>query len=164
MNEYICIGKVSNTHGIKGEIRIKSNFLKKNLVFKKDFRLYFGKNKVQEVINTYRPHKEFDMVTLKEINNINDVLKYKGTLVYIKRNDLNLNNKEYIIEDLIDCKVIEDKKTLGIIKDFMYNNGNVLLNVFGDKEFFIPYNEYFIKNVDLENKIVNTQNAKDLII
>lgn len=83
--KYIYIGKVSNTHGIKGEIRILSNFLKKDLVFKKDNVLYFGNNKEKEIINTYRKHKEYDMVTLNGINNINEVLKYKGLNVYIDR-------------------------------------------------------------------------------
>lgn len=46
----------------------------------------------------------------------------------------------------------------------MYNNGNILLSITGDKDFYIPYNDYFIKKVDLENKIINTENAKDLII
>lgn len=162
--KYIYIGKVSNTHGIKGEIRILSNFLKKDLVFKKDNALYFGNNKEKEIINTYRKHKEYDMVTLIGINNINEVLKYKGLNVYIDRTELKLKSNEYILEDLIGFTIIENKKILGKLKDFMYNNGNILLSITGDKDFYIPYNNYFIKKVNLENKIINTENAKDLII
>ena len=50
--KYIYIGKIVNTHGIKGEIRILSDFLKKDLVFKKDFILYIGPNKEKEIIKT----------------------------------------------------------------------------------------------------------------
>lgn len=164
MKEYIYLGKVVNTHGIKGEIRIKSDFLKKNLVFKKDFLLYFGNEKSEEKIVSYRVHKEYDMVTLKNINNINDVLKYKGEKVFVKREDLKLNDKDYVLEDLIDMKIVENKKKLGIIKDFMYNNGNILLVASGEKKFYIPYNDFFIKNVDLQTKEVTVENAKDLII
>ena len=164
MKEYIYLGKVSNTHGIKGEIRIKSDFEKKNLVFKKNFNLYFGKSKDCESINTYRIHKEYDMVTLNGLNNINDVIKYKGMSVFVKRNDLNLENSEYIIEDLIGLNIKENEKVLGIIEDFMYNNGNVLLCIRGVKNFYIPYNGNFIKKVDFNNKTVECENVRDLII
>ena len=164
MKEYLYLGKVSNTHGIKGEIRIKSDFEYKDKVFKKDFKLYFGKNKSCEVINTYRVHKDYDMVTLIGIDDINDVLKYKGLPVYIKREDLNLDSKDYVLEDLIGLNIKENKKILGIVDDFMYNKGNVLLCIKAEKNFYIPYNETYIKSVDLENKEINTDGAEDLIL
>lgn len=162
--KYIYIGKIVNTHGIKGEIRILSDFLKKNLIFKKDFDLYIGPNKVKETINTYRKHKEFDMITLNGIDNINEVLKYKGLNVYVNREDLKTSGSDYILEDLMDFKIEENQKILGKMKDFMYNNGNILLIVEGEKDFYIPYNDYFIKKVDLDKKIIFTENAKDLIL
>ena len=56
--EYLYLGKIVNTHGIKGEIRILSDFKYKSDVFKIGNNLYIGKNKIQEVINSYRVHKE----------------------------------------------------------------------------------------------------------
>lgn len=162
--KYIYVGKIVNTHGIKGEIRILSDFLKKDLVFKKDFILYIGPNKEEEIIKTYRKHKEFDMVTLEGINNINEVLKYKGCNVYINRENLEIEDNNYILEDLIDFEIKDNEKILGKLKDFMYNNGNILLIIEGQKNFYIPYNDYYIKKVDLKNKIVYTENAKDLIL
>ena len=52
--EYIYIGRIVNTHGIKGELRIKSNFLEKEKVFKKGMILYIGEGYVPEEIVTYR--------------------------------------------------------------------------------------------------------------
>ena len=164
MKEYIYIGKVSNTHGIKGEIRIKSDFEKKNIVFRKDFKLYFGKNKDCHCINTYRVHKEYDMVTLMGLNNINDVLKYKGMSVFVKREDLNLENSEYILEDLIGFSIKENEKILGIVEDFMYNSSNILLCIKAEKNFYIPYNSGYLKKVNLKDKVIECENVKDLII
>ena len=90
--EYIIIGKIVNTHGIKGEVRLLSNFKYKEKVFVPEFAIYIGKEKNKEVITSYRHHKMFDMITMKGITNINDVLKYKGEKVYINKEDLNLNN------------------------------------------------------------------------
>ena len=72
----LYIGMVAGTHGIKGEIRISSDFKYKDLVFKKGNHLYIDDDNL--VINTYRVHKNYDMVTFENINDINDVLKYKG--------------------------------------------------------------------------------------
>ena len=42
---YIKIGQIVNTHGIKGELKIISDFKYKDKIFVKDFNLYIGKNK-----------------------------------------------------------------------------------------------------------------------
>ena len=54
--EYIKVGKLVNTHGIKGEIRILSDFDKKSLVFKSGVNLYIGEHKEKVTIESYRPH------------------------------------------------------------------------------------------------------------
>ena len=48
--EYVYLGKITNTHGIKGEIRIISDFANKDIVFKKGFNIYIGKEKIQETL------------------------------------------------------------------------------------------------------------------
>ena len=88
--EYIYIGDIVNTHGIKGELRILSDFKYKENVFKKNFKIYIGKNKEEQIINTYRKHKMFDMITLVGFTNINEVLKYKKMPVYINKKDLKI--------------------------------------------------------------------------
>lgn len=162
--EYIKIGKIVDTHGIKGELRIRSDFLKKEQVFVPSFKLYIGEYLKEETITTYRHHKEFDMVTLDGYTNINEVLKYLKCDVYINRDDLKLQKEEYIIDDLIGMQVKEDKEIIGKITDFVYNNGNILLVVSGGNSFYIPYKSNYIVKVDKQNKIVYTENAKDLIL
>ncbi|MGM9835062.1 MAG: ribosome maturation factor RimM [Bacilli bacterium] len=162
--EYIKIGKIVNTHGIKGELRIKSDFERKDLVFKKDFPLYISKDKKKEIISSYRVHKDFDMVTFVGYTNINEVLNYLKKDVYILKSDLNLKDNEYLLNDLIGMDVEDNSEIIGKITDFVYNNSNVLLVVNGVKQFYIPYNSYYIENVDTKKKIVKTNNAKDLIL
>ncbi|MDE5539223.1 MAG: ribosome maturation factor RimM, partial [Bacilli bacterium] len=55
--EYVYLGKIVNTHGIKGEVRVLSDFERKDLVFKKGFALFIGEKKEKHIINTYRRHK-----------------------------------------------------------------------------------------------------------
>ena len=113
---YIKIGKIVNTHGIKGELRIISTFKYKDKIFKNNMEIYIGNNKTKEIINTYRPHKQYDMITLYGYNNINEVLKYKGLNVYVLKSDINLEKGKYLDEDLIGLKVICDHKEIGNIE------------------------------------------------
>lgn len=160
----IYVGKIVNTHGIKGEIRLLSNFEEKNLVFKNDFKIYIGEDLKEEKIDTYRTHKQFDMLRLKGINDINQVLKYKGKKVYINKDDLNLKENEYILEDLIGMKIICDKEELGVVSDIYDNKAGKLLYVSFAKNYYIPYNNYYIKEVDVPKKEIHGENIKDLII
>ena len=105
----IYIGKIVNTHGIKGEVRLLSNFEEKDLIFKEGFKVYIGSMNEEETINTYRHHKQFEMISFKGINDINLVLKYKGKKVYINKDDLNLKDDEYLLEDLIGMKIINNE-------------------------------------------------------
>ena len=60
--EYICIGKIVNTHGIKGEIRILSEFPYKSLVFKQNFTVYIGKEKIKSIIPQREPFLMIDEI------------------------------------------------------------------------------------------------------
>lgn len=154
MNKWIYLGKIVNTHGIKGELRLLSQFEKKKEVFTPNFPLYIGKEKQKEVIKQYRPHKEFDMITLIGYTNINEVLKYKGEKVYINREDLKLEPFEYLYEELVGLSVYEQEEKIGTVKNIVYNKLNILLQIASTKNFYIPLHKEFIKKVDvLQNRI-----------
>jgi 16S rRNA processing protein RimM len=151
--DYLYIGYVSGTHGIKGELKIKSNFWYKDKVFVKDKYLYLGKNHEKMIINNYRPHKEFDMVLLNDYQNINDVLKYIGSNVYVLRKDLELDKGEYTESDLIGMEVIDNDKLIGHITEIRYLTKSKKIIVIEDNK-LLPFEKEFIKSVDLENKKV----------
>lgn len=152
--EYVLIGKIVNTHGIKGELRLLSNFKYKDRVFLENRRIYIGEEKIEAVINSYRHHKIFEMITLKGYNNINEVLKYLNKEVYVKRNDLSLKTNDYLDEDLVNLSVIFNNQEVGhVVAVRQINPKNKIIEaLINDKITLIPYHNDFIKNVDLENK------------
>lgn len=161
---YILIGKIVNTHGIKGELRIISDFPYKDRVFKNNFNIYIGKDKINEVINTYRHHKIFDMITLKNYNNINEVLKYQGSLVYINRLDLKLNDNEYLECDLLDFNIIINNNIIGKLSSFEnHNNNKIIIVKNNEKEILLPYNNNLIENINLDKKEITYKNIEGLI-
>lgn len=158
----IKIGKIVNTHGIKGELRLLSKFPYKNKVFINNMKIYIDKKDI-EVINTYRKHKNFDMITLKGYSNINEVLKYKGKYVYVDNNDIVLDNNKYLDEDLIGLNVIYEDNDKGIITDIERYDKTVLFNIKGnDKEYLIPYNDNLIYKIDINDKKIYIKDIKGL--
>ena len=149
--KYIFIGRIVNTHALKGEVRIVSDFEFKDKIFKENTFLYIGENKDKEVIETYRKHKQFDMVKFKGIDNINNVLKYKGSKVYINEEDLKLKDDEILISELLNMDVYNNDKLVGKITEYRSDNGNNMLRV-NDK--LVPYNKDFITKIDKENKCI----------
>lgn len=149
--KHIFIGRIVNTHALKGEVRIVSDFEFKDRIFKENTLLYIGENKDKEIIETYRKHKQFDMVKFKGIDYINDVLKYKGSKVYIDESILNLKDDEILISELINMDVYNDNKYVGKITEYRSDNGNNMLRV---NNKLIPYNKDFITKIDKENKSI----------
>ena len=161
--EYIYIGKIVNTHGIKGEVRLLSDFKYKEKVFKRDMLIYIGKDKTEEKIISYRRHKQFDMICMDGYTNINEILKYKGLNVYINKDDLILDNNKYLNEDIIGLDVIVDKKIIGIVEDIEKNAKELIIVKGSEREFLIPYNDYFVNKIDIDNKKIYINNIKGLL-
>ena len=163
--EYIYIGKIVNTHGIKGELRILSNFKYKNKVFLQNRKIYIGDEKQVEEIKTYRHHKIFEMITLYGYDNINEVLKFINKSVFVKKNDLDLKDKEYLDEDLINLNIIFNNESVGHIVAVRLINpkSKVIEAVINGKSTLIPYHDDFIKNIDLKNKIIEMNLIEGMI-
>lgn len=154
----IYIGKLVNTHGLKGEVKIISDFKFKDVVFNKNNNIYINNDKY--TINSYRKHKMFDMVTLEGVNDIDDALNLKGNNIYIDKNEYVFNS--YLNEDLIGLEVYDNETYKGKITDIYKTSANDLLVVEGNKKHMVPNIDTFIKKVDLENNRIYINYIKGL--
>lgn len=153
--ELIKIGKIVNTHGIKGELRLLSKFPYKDKIFIKGMNIYIDKEN-KEVINTYRKHKSFDMITMEGYSNINEVLKYKGKSVYVNKEDIKLDNN-YLDEDIIGLNAYVNDNYKGIVTNIERYEKVVLLVIKNnDKEYLVPYE--LIEKVDINDKKIFIKN------
>ena len=104
------------------------------------------------------------MITLKNYNNINEVLKYKGSLVYINRLDLQLNDNEYLESDLLNFDIIINNNIIGKLSSFENHNKNKIIIVKNkEKEILLPYNNNLIENINLDKKEIIYKNIEGLI-
>ena len=161
--KYVLIGKIVNTHGLKGEVRILSSFKYKDRVFKKGMKVYIGKDKIKECINSYRYHKIFDMITMNGYNDINEVLKYKGEYIFVNKEDLILYDSEYLDEDIVGLSVYVDDRLLGRVNRIEKHSVNEILVIKNDeKNYLVPYNFDIILSVDLEKREMRVKNIVGL--
>lgn len=149
----VYIGKIVSTHGIKGEIRILSDFPFKDKVFVVGNKLIIDDK--EYVIKSYRVHKNFDMVTLNDYHDINEVLFLMKKNVYFDKDSLKLSDSEVLDEELITYEVLTNDGKKGIIKEiFMASANNKIIRVMLDKEYLIPVNSPMLEKIDKKNKCI----------
>ena len=158
MNEMVIIGKSVSTHGIKGELKVVSDFeyIDKAFVVGNNILI----NNVEHVISSVRYHKQYILLGIDNLNNINDVLEYVGYNIYIAKCDLHLDNNEYLLKDLIGLKIIDEGKNIGVVSEVVKGNSSNYIRV--NDEFLVPIIPEYIINVDLDKKEIKTKNALDL--
>lgn len=152
--EFIIIGKVINTHGIKGEIKIQP--LTNDLDRFSDLQtVYLGDNKEKLTYEKSRVQKNFIVMKLKEYNNINDVLKFKEGYIYVASEDrVELGKDEFFITELLDSTVYNmDGDSLGSLIDVYEGISSDVYIIKGEKgQFMVPAVKEFIKKVDVVKK------------
>lgn len=149
----VYIGRIVGTHGIKGEIKIRSDFPYKDKVFALNKEIIVNNKNYK--ISSYRVHKGLDMVRLDDYSNINEVLFLMKQDVYVKKEWLCLNDNEVLDDELITYEVLTIDGKSGIIKDiFSASSTNKIMRVMFDREVLIPMNSPMIKKIDKKNKKV----------
>lgn len=153
--DYYLIGKIVGTFGIKGELKVnasKEDFEELNIASP----YYIGRDKIKVEIESSRFHKSNFLVKLKGYNNINDVISFVNSFIYIEEKDkpqLGANN--YYIDDLIGLDAYSNGLLIGKvnrIESTLANDVFVIKNE--NKSYAIPAVHEFILNIDLtEGKV-----------
>lgn len=158
-NDYIEIGKVVNTFGIKGELKIvsESDFV--------DYRYAVGKtiflklrNTIKEVrVSSYRVHKGNILITIDKIYDINEVEKYIGADVLADKLDVPpLEDGEFYIDDVVGLDAYDETgEIIGKVVDVILIPANDLIEIelLNGKKELIPYVDEYILEIT-EDKIV----------
>lgn len=163
----VKIGKIVGTHGLKGELKIRSNSDFSEERFKKGNYLivrYQGIDLEFEIVSV-RVHKGNYLVAFKENQDINLVEKYLGAMVYGYKDEALLDDDEYFYDDLRGLQVKSTEGTVIGPVTSIYDNGrhNILNIDHHGKNVAIPYVEAFIKDIDLDNKEITVALIKGFI-
>ncbi len=157
MDVYL-VGKITNTHGIIGEVRVTnmSDFER----FGPGSSVYVIENGVSQsfVIARARPHKQQLIVKFEGYDNINDVLFLKGKELYASgRREEDLEADDFRYDDLIGKKAVtKDGEEIGIVTALIeVPQGHLLEVMNGAKKTLIPFVKAFIGDVNDEQVIIH---------
>lgn len=168
--EYICIGKIVNTHGIRGELKISSYSDFDSVRYKKGntVLIFHDGAYVPVKVVSFRTHKGFSLVAFEGLQDINLVEQYKNDEVFINEKDRQpLRNGEYYRSDLEGLQVIdEEDHPVGVCLQVEETNGaqnNLRIRKSDGSEVLIPYVKSFIREVSLEQRYIRIHVIEGLL-
>ena len=100
--QFIYVGKMNGSHGLKGELKLKSDFVYLDKIFKQGFTFYVGKNKEKVSFSKVRNHNGVWLITFLGYEDINLIDKFKNQYLYVNRDDLELGSDEFVFDDYLD--------------------------------------------------------------
>lgn len=164
------VGKIVNTHSLKGEVKVISSTDFEEERFKKGSKLLItrGNQLIREVVvQSYRNHKNFLLVKFEGIDSVEEAEKLKNLQIKIDSDEVGeLEENEFYFHQIIGCEVFdENDRNLGEIIDILTPGANDVWVIKGEegKEILIPYIEDVVKKIDITNKKVNIEVMEGLI-
>jgi len=155
------VGKIVNTHGIRGEVRVISKTDFPDERYKLGNKLYIfqqGKEPIEVIVKSRRKHKNFDLLSFEGFESINDVERFKGSILKVPKNQLGeLEEGEYYFHEIIGCTVWTEEGTeVGFIKEILTPGANDVwvIKRKGQKDALVPYIEDVVKAIDVKEKKV----------
>lgn len=152
--KYLECGKIINTHGIRGALKVESWC--DSPYFLADLERVFtednGKYKEYEIVDA-SVFKQFVILEIRGVTTIEEAEKLKSSIIYLSRDDIELEEGEVFIADLIGLPVIDidSNQCYGHITDVMNTGASDIYVIETEKgEAMIPAVKEFVKKVDLE--------------
>lgn len=171
MEKLYKVGKIVNTHGLMGEVRVISTTDFEEERYEPGSKLYYvsksGEKPKMLTIKSHRKHKNFDLLTFVGYTNINQVEPFKEGLLKVAESELSpLEENAYYFHEIIGCEVFTtDGESLGKIKEILTPGANDVWVVQNEakKEVLIPYIVDVVKTVDIKNKTITIEVMEGLL-
>ena len=165
MVEYFEIGQISNTHGLKGELKVRPyTETAKRFEALTSILVDFDGDLKEYQVESVRYQKDVVLLKLKGVDIIEDAEKLKGLSIKIPRADAkDLEENEFFIADLIGLEVYQDD-FIGIVEDVFEAGGSdvYVIKRKGKKDLLLPAIASVIKKIDVEKKRMDVEIPRGL--
>jgi len=157
MNDYFEIGKIVNTVGVSGEIKIfPTTDDPKRFGLLDTISIMLNGTMIEKSVKNVRYHRNLVMLRLDGIDDVNAANALRDGVIIVERdNALPLSENEYFLRDLLGIAVnTEDGDNLGVLRDVIFTGANDVYVVKGDdgKDLLIPAIKDCILSVNIEDK------------
>jgi len=169
MTKYISVGKILNFHGIKGEAKVGFTKNQEDFILKlKEVFIKSGSEYKPLRVERVRINKDFALFKFAGIDSINELIEFKGALLFVEENTIrkNLDENEFLIDELVGLSVFDaDNNKLGFVIGVSNNGANDLLSIKTKTKqvCLVPFIQAFIKEVSIKEKKVIINNIEGLL-
>lgn len=161
----IKIGTIVTTHGLRGELKIKSFSDFDEIRYQKGKQLFiqYHEEFLPVEVVKFRIHKGMVLAAFSGLENINAVEKFRNCDIYMNQEDRHeLEDNEVYFADLKCCEVyFDDGSFLGEVEEVMETGANAVLRV--KQKILIPFVAAFIKECDIEKKKIVVKKVDGLL-
>lgn len=162
--QYLEIGKIVGTQGIKGELRVDP-WCDSPEFFSK-FKTLYLKNGEEKISVSSRPHKRIAVMRMEGIDTIEQADLLRGKVLYMSRKDMPLDENSFFIQDIIGLPVydIDTKEEYGKVAEVLKTGANDVYQIINDSNetFLIPVIDDVVKQVDIEKEEILIKPMKGL--
>ena len=167
--EFLTVGQVVRTIGLKGEVKIYPSTHFRDTMFKKGARVFLlnEHNEIEKelTIKMHRANGDCDNLIFEEISSIEEAQKINKKYLFVEKNPEFLGKNEYFYSDLIGMKVdFDNGQSIGVVKAIEEYSSYATLRVkTSGKDVLIPFVKAFILSVSLEDKHITVKFIEGLL-
>lgn len=152
---YVEAGRITNTHGVNGEVKIEVWL--DSPAFLKKFGRIFLEGQERKVLSA-RTHKDFLITKLEGVEDVNAAMALKGKTVHILRSDAKLPKGGYFLQDIIGARVQDERgREIGRLTEVLERPASNIYVVQGAAEHLIPAVPEFILSTDPEAGVITVR-------
>ncbi|MCI7767733.1 MAG: ribosome maturation factor RimM [Oscillospiraceae bacterium] len=152
MKRFLEIGKIVAVQGLKGEVRVDPWCDSPDFLCEFE-QLYFNKGETPVTVVKARPHKNIVLMKIEGVDTPEDAQKLRGKILYMDREDVELEEGCYFVQDLIGLEVVDadDGRVYGKLSQVTATGANDVYHIKdGDKEYLIPAIPDVVVKTDIE--------------
>ncbi len=159
IKEYLEVGQIVSTHGIKGEVRLNPWCDSPEFLKNVETLYYDAEGKESLSVSSCRPHGNVDILKIEGVDTVERAAALRNKMLYAKRSDFNLPEGKWFISELIGCEVFDadnESKLYGVITDVAETGANDVwfIETPEKSEVLIPAVDDVIISCDVENNKV----------
>lgn len=166
LKTYIDTGKIVNTHGLRGDVKLEIWSDEPEIFFEIENLYLDAEGKQILTIENIRTQKNMFLVKFEGIDTVEQAEKLRNKIVYIHRDDIPLEEGEYLVQDLLGSTVVDadSEKEYGKLIDITYNGASDIYHIkFADgKVQLCPAIDEVLVETDVEAKLIKIRPLKGL--
>ena len=154
MKEFLTVGQIINTHGVKGEVKVYP-LTDNTKRFRKLKKVYI--DGIEKNILWCKIQPDKIIMKIEGIESPEIAMKYKNKYLEVDReNAVTLEKGRYFVADIIGCRVIdEDENNIGTVFDVIFTGSNEVYWVKGSEEdVMVPALKSIVAKMDMDNKLI----------